>query len=251
MRKKILFGNWKMNKTNEEALAFAKVTPSIVKLAKEHDVILGIAPSYLALETLKKGTEGIVIAAQNVHYLDHGAYTGEVSIPMLKAIGIDTALIGHSERRTYDNETNEKCHLKIVSLLKNDMVPLYCVGETLEQFNAKKTKEIVETQVVEGLKDLDEEAMKKVIVAYEPVWSIGTGLNASPEIALDVISFIRKTIEKMYGKDVSEAVHILYGGSVKPNNIHSYLANEEIDGALVGGASLEVESFRALLTAII
>lgn len=251
MRKKILFGNWKMNKTNEEALAFAKVTPSIVKLAKEHDVILGIAPSYLALETLKKHTEGIIIASQNVHYLDHGAYTGEISIPMLKNIGVNSALVGHSERRTYDNETNEKCHLKIVSLLQNDMVPLYCVGETLEQFNNKLTKLVVEEQIVEGLKDLDVEKVKKVIVAYEPVWSIGTGLNASSEIAIDVISFIRQTIEKMYGKEVSEQVHILYGGSVKPNNIHSYLSSDEIDGALVGGASLEVESFRALLTAII
>ncbi len=240
-----------MNKTNAEALAFAKVTPSIVSLAKEHDVVLGIAPSYLALETLKKHTFGIIIASQNVHYLDHGAYTGEVSIPMLKDIDVSCALVGHSERRTYDNETNEKCHLKIVSLLQNDMVPLYCVGETLEQFNAKLTKDVVKEQIVVGLKDLDEEAMKKVIIAYEPVWSIGTGLNASPEIAVDVISFIRRTIEKMYGKEVSEAVHILYGGSVKPNNIHSYLSNEEIDGALVGGASLEVESFRALLTAII
>ncbi len=240
-----------MNKTNDEALAFAKVTSSIVSLAKEHHVVLGIAPSYLALETLKMHTEGIIIASQNVHYLDHGAYTGEISIPMLKNIGVNSALVGHSERRTYDNETNEKCHLKIVSLLQNDMVPLYCVGETLEQFNNKLTKKVVEEQIVEGLKDLDVEKMKKVIVAYEPVWSIGTGLNASPEIAIDVISFIRQTIEKMYGKEVSEQVHILYGGSVKPNNIHSYLSSDEIDGALVGGASLEVESFRALLTAII
>lgn len=251
MRNKILFGNWKMNKTNAEALEFANGLSDLVELASSHNVVLGIAPSYLALETLKKHTSGIIIASQNVHYLDNGAYTGEISVPMLKEIGINASIIGHSERRTYDNETSEKCHLKIVRLLQENMIPLYCVGETLEQFDNGSTKKVVEEQIRIGLNNLNNADVNKIIIAYEPVWSIGTGKNASVEIARDVIRFIRNIIEDMYGRSVSDSVHILYGGSVKPENIDAYLLNDDIDGALVGGASLTKESFSLLLKKII
>ena len=192
----------------------------------------------------------MIVAAQNVHYLDHGAYTGEVSIPMLKELGVTWSLIGHSERRTYDNETNEKCNLKIKALIANEMAAVYCVGETLQEFEAGKTKEVVGRQVREGLKDLSKEDAKHVVLAYEPVWSIGTGKNASTEIAVDVCKFIRDVYREMFG-EVADEVLILYGGSVKPENIKAYLSCEDVDGALVGGASLKIDSFEALLTNIL
>ena len=247
MRKKLLLGNWKMNKTVSEAKEFALASHEISKFASEHDVLVGVAPTYLCLNTVKENVEEhMIVAAQNCHFEDSGAFTGEVSIPMLKESGINWCIIGHSERRTYDNETNEKCNKKIVKLVHNDMVPVYCVGETLAQFEAGETKAVVEKQLREGLKDLCPNCIKKVIVAYEPIWSIGTGKNASQAIAQDVCAFIRDIVRDMYG-DSADEVLVLYGGSVKPNNIKEYLSSKDIDGALVGGASLKIDSYREMV----
>lgn len=251
MRKKLLLGNWKMNKLNSEAKDFALASLDIVNKAKINNVDIGVAPTYLSLKTVKDfANEDMIVAAQNVHYADHGAFTGEISIPMLLELGINWVIIGHSERRTYDNETNEKCNLKIAELVKNHMVPVYCVGETLSQFDNGETKSVVSTQIREGLKNLNKEQVKKLVVAYEPVWSIGTGKNASKEIAEDVCGYIRATLKEMFD-EVSEDIRILYGGSVKPENIRNYLSMPNVDGALVGGASLKVDSFQSLLDNIL
>lgn len=247
MRKKLLLGNWKMNKTVGEAKEFALASHEITKFATENGVLVGVAPTYLALQTVKENaSEDMIVASQNCHFEDSGAFTGEVSIPMLKDIGINWVIIGHSERRTYDNETNEKCSKKIAKLVKNDMVPVYCVGETLEQFENNETKKVVEEQLRVGLSALCEKCVSKVVIAYEPVWSIGTGKNASKEIAQDVCEFIRNIVKDMFG-EVSEEVLILYGGSVKPENIKDYLTSKDIDGALVGGASLKIDSYQQMV----
>jgi triosephosphate isomerase len=188
----------------------------------------------------------MIVAAQNCHFKESGAYTGEVSIPMLKEFGINWVILGHSERRAYDNETSEKCNAKIKALIANDMVPLYCVGETLAEFEAGRTKEVVGEQVRKGLEGLSEEDAKNLVVAYEPVWSIGTGKNASTEIAQDVCHFIRTVLKECVGKSANK-IRILYGGSVKPENIKAYLSCPDVDGALVGGASLKIESYTELL----
>lgn len=251
MRKKLLLGNWKMNKLAAEAKEFALASKELAKKAKEHNILLGVAPTYLSLQAVKENaSKDMIVAAQNVHFMDHGAYTGEVSIPMLEELDIDWVIIGHSERRTYDNETNEKCNLKIKALLGHNMVPVYCVGETLEQFEKGLTKKVVGEQIKEGLKDLSKDEAKRIVVAYEPVWSIGTGKNASTEIAQDVCKFIRDVLKGMFD-EVSEEILILYGGSVKPENIKAYLSCNDVDGALVGGASLKIESYEGLLNNIL
>lgn len=246
MRTKLLVGNWKMNKTRAEALEFAHASVELLKFATSKNIQIGVTPTYLSLDVVKKVNPKLIVGAQNVHYLESGAYTGEISIPMLKEIGIDWSLVGHSERRSYYNETNKSCNDKVKALLSHKMTPLYCVGETLAEFEAGATKQIVEAQVREGLLGVSREDALKLVVAYEPVWSIGTGKNASKEIAEDVCGFIRGVLRSLFG-DVSEKIQILYGGSVKPNNIKEYMAEPNIDGALVGGASLAVESFRQLI----
>lgn len=247
MRKKLLLGNWKMNKTVGEAKEFALASHEITKFASEHGVLVGVAPTYLCLDAVKANvSEDMIVAAQNCHFENSGAFTGEVSIPMLKDLGINWVIIGHSERRTYDNETNEKCNKKIVKLVHEDMVPVYCVGETLEQFENGETKKVVEEQLRVGLASLCEKCIKKVVIAYEPVWSIGTGKNASQEIAQDVCEFVRNIVRDMYG-EAAEEVLVLYGGSVKPENIKAYLTSKDIDGALVGGASLKIDSYQAMV----
>ena len=239
-----------MNKTVSEAKDFALQTAELVKFANEHDVLVGVAPTYLCLNTVLENTEGMIVAAQNCHFEDSGAYTGEVSIPMLKDLGVTWCIIGHSERRTYDNETNEKCNKKIVKLIHNDMVPVYCCGETLAQFENGETKKVVEEQIRVGLANLCEKCISKVVVAYEPVWSIGTGKNASKEIAQDICGYIRSVVKELYSAEVADKVIIQYGGSVKPENSYDYLTCPDIDGVLVGGASLKPESFEALVSAI-
>lgn len=251
MRKKLLMGNWKMNKTLSEALSFAKQTDEIIALAVKHNIDLGIAPTYLCLKDVKETVDkNLIVSSQNVHFEDHGAFTGEISIPMLKDINIDYSIIGHSERRTYDNETDEKCNKKIIALIQNDMTPIYCVGETLIQFENGDTKKVIETQIRKGLANLNSEQVKNLVIAYEPVWSIGTGKNASKEIAQDICKFIRDILSDMFG-EVSQDIRILYGGSVKPENIKQYLSCPDVDGALVGGASLNIDSYKQLLINII
>lgn len=247
MRKKLLLGNWKMNKTVSEAKEFASATKDLVSFADAHNVLVGVAPTFICLDAVKNNVaDGMIVAAQNCHFEDKGAFTGEVSVPMLKDIGINWVIIGHSERRTYDNETNEKCNKKIVKLVANNMVPVYCCGESLEEFERGETKALVGKQIKEGLANLDADSIKNVVVAYEPIWSIGTGKNASKEIAEDICGYIRSIIREMYG-DSADDVLILYGGSVKPENIQAYLSQPNVDGALVGGASLKIDSYEAML----
>jgi triosephosphate isomerase (TIM) len=247
MRKKLLLGNWKMNKTTKEAKEFASLAFPLIEVAHKGGIDIGVAPTYTSLETVKTLVPGLIVAAQNCHYETNGAFTGEISIPMLLDLGINWVIIGHSERRTYDNETNVKCNKKLVALLKNNMVPVYCCGESLELFESGSTKVFVKTQIIEGFAGISKEDAKKVVIAYEPIWSIGTGKNASKEIAEDVCKFIRDTINELYGKEVSTVIRILYGGSVKPTNIKEYLSQNDIDGALVGGASLKIDSYKELI----
>ena len=240
-----------MNKTSAEAKEFALETRSLVELASKNNIDIGVAPTYLSLAAVRENADKrMIVAAQNCHFNDHGAFTGEISIPMLLEFGINWVIIGHSERRAYDNETNFKCHEKIKALLANKMVPVYCVGETLEEFEKGLTKEVVSKQIKEGLEGFKKEEVKDLVVAYEPVWSIGTGKNASTEIAQDVCSYIRSILKELFG-EVSEDIRILYGGSVKPENIKAYLSCPDIDGGLVGGASLKKESYEGLLTNIL
>lgn len=245
-RRKLLFGNWKMNKTIAESKDFAKQSKKLLKFASSKGVDIGVAPVYLSLAAVKKANPKLTVAAENCHFEDHGAFTGEIAIPMLKEIGVNWVIIGHSERRTYFAETNETCNKKLLALEKASMTPIYCVGETLKEFEDGKTKAVIEKQIIEGLKDLSKEFVNNMVIAYEPVWSIGTGKNASKEIAQDICSFIRELVAKLYG-EISENVRILYGGSVKPENVHDYLLQNDVDGALVGGASLKVDSFKALI----
>lgn len=241
-----------MNKLSSEAKEFSVASKELVKKAAANKVDLGVAPTFMSLATVKKyASKRMIVAAQNVNFNDHGAFTGEVSIPMLKEYKIDWVIIGHSERRAYDNETNEKCNLKAKALIANGMVPVYCVGETLAQFEAGETKAVVEEQVRVGLADVTEEQMKNVVIAYEPVWSIGTGKNASTDIAEDVCKFIRSIVRKMVGAKAANKVRILYGGSVKPENVKAYLSCPDVDGALVGGASLKIDSYEGLLNNIL
>ena len=232
-----------MNKTVAEAKEFALSSAEIVEYAIAHDILVGVAPTYLSLATVKENSKNLIVAAQNCHAKESGAYTGEISIPMLKELGVNWVILGHSERRTYDNETSEICNEKIHKLIENNKVPVYCVGETLQEFEAGRTKEVVGEQVRVGLKGLCPKCVRKIVIAYEPVWSIGTGKNASSAIAQDICGFVRETVASLYGNEVAEKVLVQYGGSVKPNNIKEYLNQKDIDGALVGGASLQVASY--------
>jgi len=251
MRRKLLLGNWKMNKLASEAKEFAIASKPLVAKAKENKIDIGVAPTYMSLATVRKfAAKKMIVAAQNVHFEDHGAFTGEVSIPMLKEFKIDWVILGHSERRTYDGETSEKCNKKMKALLANDMIPVYCCGETLEQFDAGETKAVVAEQIKKGFEGISEEDAKKVVVAYEPIWSIGTGKNASTEIAQDVCKYIRKVLKGVVGKAASK-IRILYGGSVKPENVKAYLSCPDVDRALVGGASLKIDSYEGLLNNIL
>lgn len=243
MKRKILIGNWKMNKTIAETIDFVnKVNQKAIDVAKE-DLIIGIAPSFVCLPVLRKLGTGIITFAQNVHFEDSGAFTGEISPLMLQEIGVNASLVGHSERRQYFNETNETCNKKLKALEKHSINGLYCVGETLDEYEKGLTKGIVKKQVLEGINGLSNEYISSLTIAYEPVWSIGTGKNATKEIASDVCRYISEVISEVYGEEVGNSVYVLYGGSVKPNNIKEYVDDENIDGALVGGASLKHESF--------
>ena len=247
MKRKILIGNWKMNKTISETIDFVnKVNEKAIKVADE-ELIVGIAPSYICLPVLRKLGTGIICFAQNIHFADNGAYTGEISPLMLKDIGVNASLVGHSERRQYFNETNETCNKKLKTLENYSFNGLYCVGETLEEYEKGLTKEVVKKQVLEGIEGLSKEYISGLTIAYEPVWSIGTGKNATKEIASDVCGYISEVISEAYGEEVGESVYVLYGGSVKPENVKDYVNDLNIDGALVGGASLKADSFLQMI----
>jgi len=236
-----------MNKTVSEAKAFALASKEMVDFAVSHSIDVGVAPTYLSLETvLANRNPHLLVSAQNCSQFDHGAYTGEISIPMLKELGVDWCIIGHSERRGYDNETSEKCNAKIKALLAAGFTPVYCCGESLETYNKGETKKFVAEQIKAGLAGLTPDEAVRVIIAYEPIWAIGTGKSATKETAEDTIGFIRRSLREAFG-NVAMDIRILYGGSVKSENIAEYLSEPDIDGALIGGASLAPESFKALI----
>lgn len=243
MRSKILVGNWKMNKFSSEAKTFVKEIEEMAVVAKENNIIVGVAPTFLSLEAANSNAVTPIVAAQNCHFEDSGAFTGEVSVPMLVDLGVKYCLVGHSERRQYFAENNETCNKKLLKLCANKIVPIYCVGETLAEYEAGITKDVIKEQLVVGLANVAAEDVATMVIAYEPVWSIGTGKNASSAIAQDICGFVRETVASLYGNEVAEKVLVQYGGSVKPNNIKEYLNQKDIDGALVGGASLQVASY--------
>ena len=238
-----------MNHTIQEALEFCNTIKELdlVNVAKNKDVILAVAPTYLSLEKVKKNAKGLIVASQDCHYASHGAFTSSISVDMLKEIKVTWSIIGHSEKRQYEGETDLDCNRKIKTLVNNGCTAVYCVGETSKQYDDGLTKDVILSQVTTGLQNIDKNLAKNIVIAYEPVWSIGTGKNASKEIAQDICSYIRSIVEKMFSKNVSSKMLILYGGSVKPENIHDYLACDDVDGALVGGASLKADSFKALI----
>ncbi len=243
MRKPLIAGNWKMHKTPEEARTFA--SQLLEELKDEREVEVVVAPPFVSLLPVKEvlGEGPIKLAAQNVHWEKEGAFTGEVSPLMLNEIGCDYVIVGHSERRGYFGETDEMVNRKVKALLDVGLRPILCVGETLKEREEGKTFQVVEAQVRGGLKDLKAGEGKELVVAYEPVWAIGTGRTATPHQAQEVQAFIRGILKELFGEEVARGIRILYGGSVKPENIAELMAEEDIDGALVGGASLKVDSF--------
>ena len=245
MRKPIIAGNWKMNKTIAEAVEFVN---DIKGKLNDADVDVVICAPFTLLKDLKEVTKGsnIKIGAQNMHFAENGAFTGEISSTMLKELSIDYVIIGHSERRQYFSETNETCNKKVLKALEVGIDPILCCGETLEERETDKTKDVVKTQVISGLANVKAEDLSKVVIAYEPIWAIGTGKTATAKQANDVISYIREVIASLYG-ELANQVRIQYGGSVKPSNVVEIMGQSDIDGALVGGASLEPSDYIALV----
>lgn len=246
MRKPIIAGNWKMHKTIAEAVEFVN---DIKDKVNNTDVEAVICAPFTLLKDLKEATKGtnIKIGAQNMHYAEQGAFTGEISAPMLKELNIDYVVLGHSERRQYFNETNETVNKKVVKALEAGIDPILCVGETLEEREASETKNVCKEQTEKALVGVSAEDMKKVVIAYEPVWAIGTGKTATAEDANDVIAYIREVVKGLYGEEISEEVRIQYGGSVKPSNVAEIMNQSDIDGALVGGASLLASDYTELV----
>lgn len=248
MRKPIIAGNWKMFKTRDEALFFIlKVSDKMPEKEKVDTVIFSQAPLLRCLN--KRKGEELEIGAQNVFYEDEGAYTGEISGPLLKSYNIDYVLIGHSERRQYFNETDQDVNKKIKAAFRNDLLPIVCVGEKLEDRESEKTTEVLERQTRAAFKGIPAVDVRNTVIAYEPIWAIGTGKTASAEQADEACGFIRSVIENLYGKVVAEEIRIQYGGSVKPQNVIELMSKENIDGALIGGASLDPDKFINLTNA--
>ena len=245
MRKPIIAGNWKMHKTIAEALEFVNDIKDRVNNEKVEAVIC--AP-FTLLKDLKEATKGtsIKVGAQNMHFEEKGAFTGEISPLMLKELDMDYVIIGHSERRQYFNETNETVNKKVLKALEVGIDPILCVGETLEEREAGNTKDICKVQVEKALENVSKEDIAKVVIAYEPIWAIGTGKTATSEDANDVIAYIRQVVANLY-KDLANEVRIQYGGSVKPSNVGEIMNQSDIDGALVGGASLEANDYIQLV----
>lgn len=243
MRKIIIAGNWKMNKNIGESIDLANSIKRSVYDIEELEVV--ICPPYTSLSDVKEVImeTNIKLGAQDCYWDRCGAFTGEVSAPMLKDVGCSYCIIGHSERRQFFGETNETVNRKVKAVLKEGLRPIVCVGEKLNERKAGKTFDVVKDHVTNSLDGLSKEDMLKVVIAYEPVWAIGTGVNATKEQAQEVHQYIRKLLKDMFGLDIAKAVRIQYGGSVKPDNIKELISQEDVDGALVGGASLKAESF--------
>ena len=246
MRKAVIAGNWKMNKTPEEAV---KVINELKPLVKDATCEVVICPTFVCLDAAIKAAAGsnIKIGAQNMHFEESGAFTGEVAPGMLEAMGVDYVVLGHSERREYFNETDEALNKKVKAAFAHNLVPILCCGETLEQRESGVTNDVVGAQIKADLEGLSSDLAEKVIIAYEPIWAIGTGKTATDEQANETIAAIRGVVAEMFGKEVADKVRIQYGGSVKPNTIKAQMAMSDIDGALVGGASLVAADFSQIV----
>lgn len=252
MRRRIVAGNWKMNTSFDEAMDLVEGLKSSLSEEVVGETGVIITPPALYLGSVVNAlweNEVIAVAAQNCHEKESGAYTGEHSAAMIASLDVDAVIIGHSERRQYFGETNESCQAKIGQVLNNEMAAIYCIGETLEERQSGKYMDVILEQCAEGLKGFTGEDMDNIILAYEPVWAIGTGETASPEQAQEVHAGIRQWLKDTYGAEVAEDVSILYGGSCKPSNAAELFAKEDIDGGLIGGASLNVEDFTAIVKA--
>jgi len=247
MRKTIVAGNWKMNKTNSEAVSMLKELASLVADVKDVEVVIG-AP-FTALSDAVEATKGsnVKIAAQNMHWEDNGAFTGEISPVMLKDLGVEYVILGHSERREYFGETNEIINKKVKAALVKGLKPILCIGEKLEERESGNMEKVVEDHIRGGLAGLTKEDMANVVIAYEPVWAIGTGVTASPEQADDAHKFARGVIADIFDAEVAGNITIQYGGSMKPGNAKDLISKDNIDGGLVGGASLKAEDFSGII----
>ncbi|MCX6113280.1 MAG: triose-phosphate isomerase [Proteobacteria bacterium] len=246
-RRSFICGNWKMNKCQEDTYNFVHdLVKKIKQIPNLKEREIGIAPVFTSLfiaDSLLKHSE-IRLCAQNVHWEDSGQFTGEISAPMLKEFGVRYVIVGHSERRKFFGETNNAVNKRVKASIKNHLSVIMCVGETKEEREGGHTKDIVKQHVLEGLNGIaQDDILKYLVIAYEPVWAIGTGLNATVDQAVEVHKFIRELLNEHFGQGTGGTVRILYGGSVKPENIDGFMASEDIDGALVGGASLDIDSF--------
>ncbi len=250
MRKPIIAGNWKMFKTRDEALQFIYAVNEKVPSIEDVDSVI-CAPFTVLRCLVKRQGENLRIGAQNMHYAENGAFTGEVSASMLTSINVEYVIIGHSERRAMFNETDEAINKKIKTAFEKELKPILCVGEELEDREKGKTEKVIGNQLKLDLAGLTSEEVENLVIAYEPIWAIGTGKTATAEIANETCGFIRKTIASLYSKEVADKIRIQYGGSVKPGNIEELMAQEHIDGALIGGASLNAEDFITMVKAAI
>ena len=248
MAEKIVAGNWKMNLTEGEGLALIQEVNNYCSENSIGDLRVVMAPPALYLSEASKAAHASVhIAAQNCHDRDSGAFTGEISVPMLKDSGIHWVIIGHSERREYFKESGAFLNAKLRACLSGGVKPIFCVGELLDDRKAGRQEAVVETQLHEGFEGISKEALQGIVIAYEPVWAIGTGEVASPQQAQEMHAFIRSWISKNYGADIAASASILYGGSVKPENAHEIFGQADVNGGLIGGASLKAASFNELI----
>ncbi len=249
MRKIVVCGNWKMNKTVDESVQLAKEVVEAVKGI--NNVVIGIAPSFLAtakVADVVKGTN-VKLVAQDVHFENNGAFTGKVSVDMIKAAGVDMVILGHSEQRQYFGETDQTVNRKVVRVLQADLIPIICIGETLEERENGKLEEVLSAQVKGAYAGISEADATKTIIAYEPVWAIGTGVTATDEQAQETQAYVRSILKNLYSEALAESLSILYGGSMKPNNASGLLNQKDIDGGLIGGASLESAMFFGIIEA--
>lgn len=251
MRKNIVAGNWKMNTSLQEGIELAKAVNELVKNTNTGDVKIILAPPFLHLTEVSKNVDKnrISVSAQNCAAESNGAFTGEVSAEMLKSAGIEYVILGHSERRSYFGETNQVLNKKVKTALQNNLKPIFCIGELLEERNAGSHFNVVKQQMEEGVFDLSADDFSKIVIAYEPVWAIGTGVVASPGQAQEIHHYIRSIIAEKYGDQVAEETSILYGGSCKPSNAKEIFENPDVDGGLIGGAALKAEDFLGIITA--
>jgi triosephosphate isomerase (TIM) len=247
MRKKLIAANWKMYKTPDEARDFFRDFLPLVHVHARDEIV--VCPTYLALDVAVHATKGanVAVGAQNMNWQSEGAYTGEICASMLLAVGVTHVIIGHSERRQYFGETDDTVNLKLKSALEAGLVPIVCVGEVLEEREAGLTGDVLRRQCLRAFNKVSAKKAATMVVAYEPVWAIGTGKTATPEIAADAHAIIRSEVEQSFGEEFANHLRILYGGSVKPDNAHALMSAEGIDGALVGGASLDPKSFAAIV----